>query len=308
MSHKLADVDKEESSWEQRIKAAERKGSFLVPNLHAADAPDPAQTKYFRSFAHRVIRGTTDDMETMNRYLKRGADTVFWMSLGLFVMGISATVVGLILVARGSNAASTAPVFGLSAVSFVTVFLMRPYEAMERSGILNSWLLSIVNTYWLRLYYANDLKSIEPEIQSAQREMSYGLKQLTTAYGDLLGKYQAVPDDTGSTSTSDGASVKTVAEDTTLTTSDKTVIVTADGKTITLVPAKTAGSGAQVLIKNGPAVTTTTVSAGSDEIDGSANPDTITGKGGIGEYQSDGSQWWRVSGPRGSDAAPQPAS
>ncbi len=101
-----------------------------------------------------------------------------WMLGAMFAVGIGAFVAAVI---RGftahdaSEVVVTAIFGGLSATTFVAVFLAGPTSAMGRAGPHSAWLLAIVNTYWSKLAYFTNAATVIADLNEAQKVLNRDL-------------------------------------------------------------------------------------------------------------------------------------
>lgn len=160
------------------------------PNL-PSNSPELSD---LRRFAQEVLESNGKALRDSAAYIKRGADTVYIMSIVLFVVGIVtavATIIRGFAAPTSGDAVQTLAFAGLTAASFFALFIIRPYETMERSGIFNTWLLAATNTYWTRLMYMNDPATVNAELKAATADLIEELATLADTYSAAAGKYPA---------------------------------------------------------------------------------------------------------------------
>jgi len=66
---------------------------------------------------------------------------------------------------------------GLSAVSFVTFFISKPTVSMSKLGARTAWVIAMVNTYWTKLAYLNDPRSVIKGLNEAEAEFTESVLQ-----------------------------------------------------------------------------------------------------------------------------------
>ncbi len=89
----------------------------------------------------------------------------------LFIVGIVAFVIAIIMAVRPGAAVGATAIFGgLSVVAFLTFFLSRPLQALEENLQFITWLGIIYNTYWTRLVYLQDLNTVDQGLITASAD------------------------------------------------------------------------------------------------------------------------------------------
>jgi hypothetical protein len=188
---------------------------FIKTHLRRLPAPQYAppfpsatdeELKMLHEIALAVLRQNKASMEQTSRYISRSYRTVFVMYVSLFVVGILTAAAAIYkgLIAQNGTAAIPSLIFaGLSAASFFTLFLVRPLESLERNTFFSSWIVSVVNTYWTRLMYLNNLDNIDTDLKDATTDLITALSNLTDKYAAATGKHSVLTEpEAKSTSTS----------------------------------------------------------------------------------------------------------
>jgi hypothetical protein len=106
------------------------------------------------------------------------------MNIILFVVGLVAFCLAIY---RGlNNDPLTAAAFGgVTVTTIVSTFLVNPIAALQKSNLLNTGLVSVINTYWTRLLYLDDPVTIDADLKRVAEETVAELASLRTTY---LGK------------------------------------------------------------------------------------------------------------------------
>lgn len=107
--------------------------------------------------------------------------TLFAVGLGLF---LSATVIGL----RGGNSVVAVAFAGLSVGAFLAFFVRQPLHALEQNLEFITWLGVAFNTYWTRLLYMTEAKSVQPELKEAENDFRASVEKLIALHEELRGK------------------------------------------------------------------------------------------------------------------------
>jgi hypothetical protein len=148
------------------------------------------------AWVQHMVKGMQQNQKMFNRTLSAFI-VPYWLTvamyIALFVTGlglfIMAVVLGWRTVDPSNNEVMTIAVFGgLSAVSFIVFFIRQPLFALEENLEFISWLGVIYNTYWARLLYMNDMKTIQEDLQDASDDYSTTIERLIDKHGDLRGK------------------------------------------------------------------------------------------------------------------------
>lgn len=159
-----------------------------------------------QEFAHKVLVENVQSVVDSARANRRAFRTLYFMYVGLFVVGLGAavaTIVRSFMISSVSDAVTTFAFAGLTAASFYTLFLVRPLESLERDRIFASWLTAATNTYWTRLMYFSDQKKIDEDLVAANDELIGNLSALADRYATAIGKYPT-PTNAGQSSGSNG--------------------------------------------------------------------------------------------------------
>ena len=116
----------------------------------------------------------------------------YWVTVGmyivLFVVGISAFFVAARLSFEGGKELYTVLFGGIGAVAFLTFFLTRPLQALEENLQFITWLGIIYNTYWTRLAYMTEQKTVQRDLEEATGETIAKIMDLLTAHAERSGK------------------------------------------------------------------------------------------------------------------------
>jgi hypothetical protein len=140
------------------------------------------------SFAALLLGFTQNALETGTQTLQRVGDEqervlakVQWMYQLTFAAGV---ISFLAAVYKGFTADSFAEAWpslifaGLSGAVFVTIFIVRPAEAIERANVASVWINLAMNSYWIRTAL-----SLQPD---AAREGTRRDRRLEDATDDVL--------------------------------------------------------------------------------------------------------------------------
>jgi hypothetical protein len=150
---------------------------------------DPLRTtEELRALAAAVL---DEDIATLARstsYLRRSYRVVFVGYVAMLVLGI-ATVVAAFL--RGLTAVTTAQSIvtaafaGMTVGIFVAFFVQRPSAALERNAIFMPWVSVVLTTFWTRLLYLDDPKTLDQRLGKAAKDASDELSTIAMRYAQI---------------------------------------------------------------------------------------------------------------------------
>jgi hypothetical protein len=140
------------------------------------------------SFASLLLGFTQNALETGTQTLQRVRDEqarvlakVQWMYQVTFAAGVISFIAAVYKGFTADNMSQAWPslIFGgLSGAVFVTIFIVRPAEAIERANVASVWINLAMNSYWIRM--ALSLQS-DAALQSGAQD-----RRLEDATDDVL--------------------------------------------------------------------------------------------------------------------------
>lgn len=106
----------------------------------------------------------------------------------MFVVGVGLLLLSVIFsLARGEPV--VALVFaGLGAGLFLAFFVAQPLRALEQNQAFVTWLGVSYNSYWARIYQANDRATVQADIKSANEDFTREIERLLDKQSELAGK------------------------------------------------------------------------------------------------------------------------
>lgn len=108
--------------------------------------------------------------------------TTIWMYRILFGVGVLAFLAAAV-VSLWTGEAVFALIFGgLSVGAFLSYFLGRPLQSLEENINFITWLGLIYNTYWTRLVYMMDHKTVQTDLTNATHEAIAAIKDLLATH------------------------------------------------------------------------------------------------------------------------------
>lgn len=148
-----------------------------------ARAVDEAQKNLIGNISEALQSSMTRIGSSFNWHLRMNI-AVFAVGLGSFALAAWKALDN-----PGQADAITSAAFGgLSAAAFITYFVSRPLAAVAAAGPEMAWVLATVNTYWTKLIYLNDPRTMVAGLEAAQRdfEKSMALFMTTVNYQDRV--------------------------------------------------------------------------------------------------------------------------
>lgn len=96
--------------------------------------------------------------------------TTVWMYRILFGVGVVAFVMAALLAVTGQSDVTVGIFGGLSVAAFLAYFVNHPLRALEENLQFITWLGVIYNSYWTRMAYVTDLKSVQKELEDVTKD------------------------------------------------------------------------------------------------------------------------------------------
>ncbi|HZQ83078.1 MAG TPA: hypothetical protein VFB25_13975 [Gaiellaceae bacterium] len=152
-------------------------------------------TQELRDLAAAILQ---DDIETLARttaYLRRSFRVVFLGYVAMMVFGVAAIVAAFIKGLTASTLGEAITAVGLAGLTvgiFVAFFVQRPSAALERNAIFMPWVSIVLTSFWTRLLYMNDEKTIDAQLAKAVKEASDELSAIAQRYAVIDGKELSV--------------------------------------------------------------------------------------------------------------------
>jgi len=106
----------------------------------------------------------------------------------MFGVGITSFLVAAALSIWTQQAAFGLAFGGLSAVSFLSYFLSRPLQSLEQNLQFITWLGITYNTYWTRLVYMMDQKTVQKDLEDATNDTIKQIERLIGKHAVMSGK------------------------------------------------------------------------------------------------------------------------
>jgi glucan phosphoethanolaminetransferase (alkaline phosphatase superfamily) len=124
---------------------------------------------------------------TLKAFMKPYGLTV-WLYAILFVVGISLFIVAAKIGLEKGDSVVAIAFAGLSVMTFLAFFVRQPLHALEENLEFITWLGVAFNTYWTRLMYMADPKTVQNELKAADDDFRASIEKLITQHAELRGK------------------------------------------------------------------------------------------------------------------------
>jgi hypothetical protein len=169
---------------------ADRLGDIRLPNVY------DTINAVVRKTTAELVDGNGKTYRHTQRYIRRTFTSFYAMNVMLFCLGMFAFGMAVVKGASADSASQATPAIlfgGLSVTSFITVFLTRPMDAVAVAGPRLSWLLAMLNTYWTRLAYFTDSRTIDEDLVRAEANLVAGLAQYFEKVGATARRRRSMP-------------------------------------------------------------------------------------------------------------------
>ena len=124
---------------------------------------------------------------TLDAFMKPYRLTV-WLYLALFGVGIGLFFIAAVIGLRNGDSVVAIVFAGLSVTAFLAFFVRQPLHALEENLEVITWLGVAFNTYWTRLMYMSDPKTVQAELKAAEDDFRQSVERLITQHAELRGK------------------------------------------------------------------------------------------------------------------------
>ncbi|MDD5266646.1 MAG: hypothetical protein PHO08_05905 [Methylococcales bacterium] len=124
---------------------------------------------------------------TLQAFMKPYRLTV-WLYATLFVVGLGLFLVAAVIGLRNGDSVVAIAFAGLGTAAFLAFFIRQPLHALEENLQFITWLGVAFNTYWTRLMYMTDPKTVQTELKAAEDDFRASVERLIVQNAELRGK------------------------------------------------------------------------------------------------------------------------
>ena len=160
--------------------------------------PDNVPPALYEAWTNYMVKGFQQNEEMFQRTLAaymRPYYLTTWMYVGLFIVGVSLFVTAAIVGLTKGEPVVAIVFAGLGAGTFLAFFIRQPLQALERNLEFITWLGVSFNTYWTRLMYMMDSKTIQQDLKSAEDDYTRAIQRIITWHAKLQDKGQIAVQD-----------------------------------------------------------------------------------------------------------------
>lgn len=155
--------------------------------------PPETDNPLLREYNEAVIKGNKETLDFINQFSRRSFKTVYRGYILLILIG---TITTIFTIYKGLTAQTTTDAWitfgfgGLSAASFMALFISRPLESIERNSIFVSWLSVAINSYATRMMYLSNPETIGKDIRAINKDFIKDMTTLAEKHAEAIGKYK----------------------------------------------------------------------------------------------------------------------
>ncbi len=174
-----------------RMLGASELAKLPLPSLPDPLSQHPIPKELKEAWTQYMVNGFRQNEEmfksTLDAFIKPYRVTVMLYIL-LFGVGIGLFVVAAVIGLRNGNSVTAIAFAGLSVGAFLAFFVRQPLHSLEENLEFITWLGVAFNTYWTRLMYMTDPKTVQAELKAADDDFRASIERLIAQHTELRGK------------------------------------------------------------------------------------------------------------------------
>jgi hypothetical protein len=155
--------------------------------ISQSGVPQELQEAWIQYMANGFKQNEEMFKSTLNAFMKPYGLTV-WLYGTLFAIGIGLCLVATVIGLRDGSSVVAIAFAGFSVAAFLAFFVRQPLHALEENLEFITWLGVAFNTYWTRLMYMEDPKTVQAELKAADDDFRTSVERLITQHAELRGK------------------------------------------------------------------------------------------------------------------------
>lgn len=166
--------------------------TFSLPHPGEEDGVQKLKVIGVKQVARKAVVKNNISLRYAGGYIRWSYTAVFVMYLLLFTVGLGTAVLAIIkgfLAQNETDTFSTLIFAGLSAATFFTLFITRPLNSLEGNASLSSWLIAVMNSYWIQIMNFNEANS---DPMAMNNELQTATTTLISQLSALVDKQMAV--------------------------------------------------------------------------------------------------------------------
>jgi hypothetical protein len=161
------------------------------PNPKDSDAsPEQIEmTKAINQFSREALQSNTTNLLRSVSFIDKSFAWLRYAYGVMLAVGLGALVAAVIkglFANTGSEAAAAGVIGGVSVALVLSSLVLMPTDSMERNAIFVPWMLLVLNTYWTRLVYMNDPKTIDTQLEDAAKDAAEQFKLIADAHAKAM--------------------------------------------------------------------------------------------------------------------------
>jgi hypothetical protein len=171
--------------------AAANQPSVYLPQPPVNDELREKDEQLYKYWREHVRQGFARNDEMFKRVLK-GFMRPYYITVAMYSILFAIGILSFVA-AAGLSIWFNQPLYGLifgglSVVAFLSFFIRHPLRALEQNLSFITWLGIIYNTYWTRLVYVMDQRTVQQELQAATEDAIKDLDRLLDKHAALSGQ------------------------------------------------------------------------------------------------------------------------
>ncbi|MBN1584499.1 MAG: caspase family protein [Anaerolineae bacterium] len=151
------------------------------------NAPKELQAAWLTHMVNGFKNSETMFQRTLGAFMKPYQLTV-WLYAILFAVGIGLFITSAVIGLTRDQPVVAAVFSGLGVATFIVFFIQQPLHALEENLEFITWLGVTFNTYWARLMYMLDDKTIQQDLKTAEGDFVSNIEKLIDKHAVLRGK------------------------------------------------------------------------------------------------------------------------
>lgn len=159
-------------------------GKLFVDKETLAEIPPELREAWINYMRNGFENNQVMFKRTLEAFMKPYNITVA-MYMIIFAVGILFFSIAAYLGLTGGEPIVAISFGGLSVVTFVMFFIRQPVQALEQNLEFISWLGVAFNTYWTRLMYISNKKTVQQDLKAAADDYSVMVERLIDKHARL---------------------------------------------------------------------------------------------------------------------------
>jgi hypothetical protein len=158
--------------------------SSKLPPIREANVPPTLQNAWVEYMVNGFKHNEVMFKRTLDAFMKPYYLTI-GMYVALFAVGIGLFVVAAFLAWSDPQSYTALAFAGLGAGAFVLFFIRQPLQALEENLEFITWLGVAFNTYWTRLMYMMDQRTVQADLKAAEEDYVRTVERLINKHAKL---------------------------------------------------------------------------------------------------------------------------